>query len=46
MGTAACVLICVDYSEQWRILGIALLHMLGCWAAMILMERAPIVAPA
>jgi hypothetical protein len=46
MGAATCVLICVDYPEQWRILGIGLLHMLGRWAAMILMVCAPIVAPA
>jgi hypothetical protein len=46
MGAATCVLICVDYPEQWWILGIGLLHMLGCWAAMILMVCAPIVAPA
>jgi hypothetical protein len=46
MGAATCVLIRVGYPEQWRVLGIGLLHMLGCWAAMILVVCAPIVAPA
>lgn len=43
---AACVLVGVDHPEQRRVLRVVLLHVLARWTAMVLMVRAPVVAPA